>query len=60
MIQAQRKDNVISIEHLTGYKKGKNVLVPDKRNTIIKILGLALSTALFYIIFDKIKNRKKR
>jgi len=60
MIQTQRKNNVISIQHLTGFKKGKNIIVPDKRDTIIKILGLALTTAIFYIIFDKIKTKNKR
>jgi len=60
MIQTQRKNNVISIQHLTGFKKGKNIIVPDKKDNIIKILGLALTTAIFYIIFDKIKTKNKR
>ncbi len=60
MVQTQRKNNVISIQHLTGFKKGKNIIVPDKKDNIIKILGLALTTAIFYIIFDKIKTKNKR
>jgi len=57
MIQTQRKNNVISIQHLTGFKKGKNIIVPDKRDTIIKILGLALTTAILYLIKSKQKIR---
>ena len=59
MIQTKRKDNVISIQHLTGFKKSKNIIVPDKKDTIIKILGLALATTIFYIIFNKIKTKKR-